>query len=412
MMKDSTDAPQGNNEPHERLANRAAVIRDALLRAEMASWAPDTGKSLRTFSSSEAAYFLNITPSHLRRLHAEDKIADTATRIANRRSYSEGELQGIRAYLERNTKTPGSYLKGRGPEDKLQIIAVSNFKGGSAKTSTTAHLAHGLGMQGYRVLCIDADPQGSLTSLFGFAPSIFDSDTRTLYDILRYDGALHIEEAIQQTHFATVDLIPASLELSEYEHETPMALINGNPDGTDVKFDQRLKVQIDAVEGRYDVVLIDCPPQLGFITLSALCAATGLIVTVIPAMLDIASMEQFLTMSAGLLESIAARGEPLEWDFEKFLLTRFEPNDGPSQQMAAFLRSRLGDDMLLHPFVKSTAVSDASMTKQTIYEIARTDFHRQTYDRAFSSVELVVQTVENELRRVWGREALELSHGA
>ncbi|MEL6523872.1 MAG: hypothetical protein AAFQ66_23045 [Pseudomonadota bacterium] len=129
-------------------------------------------------------------------------------------------------------------------------------------------------------------------------------------------------------------------------------------------------------------------------------------------MLDIASMEQFLTMSAGLLESIASSGEPLAWDFEKFLLTRFEPNDLPSQQMAAFLRSKFGDDVLLHPFVKSTAVGDASMTKQSIYEVARTDFHRQTYDRAFSSVELVVRCVENEIRQIWGRAPLELSHGA
>lgn len=406
------DTDQSVTEPHERLANRAGVIRAALLRAEMASWAPESGKSLRTFTSSEAAYFLNITQGHLRRLHSEGKIDDTAERVANRRIYTEAEIQKIRAYLEKNAKTPGAYQKGRRDGDPLQVIAVSNFKGGSAKTSTTAHLAHGLGLQGYRVLCIDADPQGSLTSLFGFAPSILDNDMKTLYDIVRYDGAVHIDDAIQTTHFETVDLIPASLQLSEYEHETPMALINGNPDGTDIKFDQRLRMQISAVEDRYDVVLIDCPPQLGFITLSALCAATGIIITVIPAMLDIASMEQFLTMSAGLLESIASSGEPLAWNFEKFLLTRFEPNDGPSQQMAAFLRSKLGDDMLLHPFVKSTAVGDASMTKQTIYEVSRSDFHRQTYDRAFTSVELVVRTVENELRQVWGRAPLELTDGA
>lgn len=398
--------------PHERLANRAEVIRGALLRAELASWAPESGKTLRHFSSTEAAYFLNITQGHLRRLHAEHKIADTADRIANRRIYTEAEIQRIRAYLEDNAKIAGTYRKGRRAGDPLQVIAVSNFKGGSAKTSTTAHLAHGLGLQGYRVLCIDADPQGSLTSLFGLAPSIFEDGMKTLYDVVRYDGAVHIEDAIQRTHFQTVDVIPASLQLSEFEHETPMALLNGNPDGTDINFDQRLRLQIAAVEADYDVVLIDCPPQLGFITLTALCAATGIIITVIPAMLDIASMEQFLTMSAGLLESIAARGEPLEWAFEKFLLTRFEPNDGPSQQMAAFLRSKLGDDMLLHPFVKSTAISDASMTKQSIYEVSRSDFNRQTYDRAFSSVELVVRTVENEMRRVWGREALELTDGA
>lgn len=399
---------QGFTAPHERLANRAQIIRGALTRAEMASWAPETGKTLRTFTGPEASYFLNVTQGHLRRLHSEGRIPDTAGRKYKRRAYTEAEIQRIRIYLEHNAKTPGIYRKGRQDGDPLQVVAISNFKGGSAKTSTTAHLAHGLGLRGYRVLCIDADPQGSLTSLFGFAPSILDDEIKTLYDILRYDDPIHIEDAIQHTHFKTVDLIPATLQLAEYEHETPMALINGNPDGTQVTFDQRLRLQISAIEERYDVVLIDCPPQLGFITLSALCAATGLIITVIPAMLDIASMEQFLTMSAGLLESIASRGEPLEWNFEKFLLTRFEPNDGPSQQMAAFLRNKLGDDLLLHPFVKTTAVADASMTKQTIYEVSRSDFHRQTYDRAFTSVELVVQTVENELRRVWGREPLEM----
>ncbi|WP_172332487.1 plasmid partitioning protein RepA [Mangrovicoccus sp. HB161399] len=406
------DIPSNDSVAHERLASRAEIIRAALLRAELASWAPESGKALRRFTSAEAAYFLNITQGHLRRLHAEERIEDVAERAANRRVYSEEEIQRIRAYLEKNAKTPGTYLKGRREGDKMQVIAVSNFKGGSAKTSTTAHLAHGLGMQGYRVLCIDADPQGSLTSLFGFAPTIFDDSVATLYDVVRYDGAVHIEDAIQKTHFSSVDMIPASLQLAEFEHETPMALINGNPDGTDIKFDQRLRMQLGAVEDKYDVVLIDCPPQLGFITLSALCAASGIIITVIPAMLDIASMEQFLTMAAGLLESVAMGGEPLRWDFEKFLLTRFEPNDGPSQQMAAFLRSKLGEDVLLHPFVKSTAVGDASMTKQSIYEVARGDFHRQTYDRAFASVELVVRTVENELRRVWGREALEMTHGA
>lgn len=406
------DAHAQGTAAHERLTSRAEIIRAALLRAELASWAPEVGKTLRPFNSAEAAYFLNITQGHLRRLHSEHKIEEVQERAANRRVYSEQEIQTIRSYLEKNAKTPGTYRKGRRDGDKLQIIAVSNFKGGSAKTSTTAHLAHGLGMQGYRVLCIDADPQGSLTSLFGFAPSVFDDEVKTLYDIVRYDGAVHIEDAIQRTHFSTVDLIPAALQLAEYEHETPMALINGNPDGSDIKFDARLRLQIHAIEDRYDVVLIDCPPQLGFITLSALCAATGIIITVIPAMLDIASMEQFLTMAAGLLESIARSGEPLQWDFEKFLLTRFEPNDGPSQQMAAFLRSKLGDDVLIYPFIKSTAVGDASMTKQTIYEVARTDFHRQTYDRAFSSVEPMVRSVENELRRVWGRPALEVNDGA
>lgn len=406
-MKDNTvrDVPA-----YERLSSRATAIRDALLRAELASWAPEAGKTLRRFSPTEAGYFIGVTDGHLRRLHAEGRVAEVEHRAGGKRYYAEREIQAIRAYLERHSKVPGTYHRGRVEGDSLQVVAISNFKGGSGKTSTAAHLATAMGLRGYRVLVVDLDPQGSLTALFGLANAVYSQTVPTIYDAVRYDNPLHLESCIQKTHLSTVDFVPASLQLGEYEHETPLALRMQGADT--IPFDQRLKLQIEAIESQYDLVLIDCPPQLGFLTLSALCAATGVLITVIPAMLDIASMEQFLTMASALLESIAARGEPLSWDFEKFLLTRFEPNDGPSQQMAAFLRSRLGEDVLLHPFVKSTAVSDASMTRQTIYEVSRTDMHRQTYDRAFVAVELVAQAFENELRRTWGREPLEILNGA
>ena len=407
-MKDNTtrDVPA-----YERLSSRATAIRDALMRAEMASWAPEAGKTLRRFSPMEAGYFLGVTAGHLRRLHAEGRVAEPEQKAGGRRYYAEHEIQAIRDYLEQHSKVPGTYRRGRTAGDSLQVVAISNFKGGSGKTSTAAHLATAMGLRGYKVLVVDLDPQGSLTALFGLATAVYSQAIPTIYDAIRYDNPLHLESCIQKTHLSTVDFVPASLQLGEYEHETPLALRLQGVDGV-IPFDQRLKLQMEAIESQYDLVLIDCPPQLGFLTLTALCAATGVLITVIPAMLDIASMEQFLTMASALLESIAARGEPLSWQFEKFLLTRFEPNDGPSQQMAAFLRSRLGEDVLLHPFVKSTAVSDASMTRQTIYEVSRTDMHRQTYDRAFVAVELVAQAFENELRRTWGREPLEISNGA
>jgi chromosome partitioning protein len=407
-MKDSADR---SVPAYERLASRATAIRDALMRAELASWAPEAGKTLRRFSPNETGYFLGVTDSHLRRLHAEGRVREPEQRAGGRRYYSEQEIQEIREYLERHSKVRGTYKRGRVEGDSLQVVAVTNFPGGSGKTSTTAHLATAMGLRGYKVLVVDLDPQGSLTALFGLAAAVYSQTIPTIYDALRYENPVHLESCIRKTHLSTVDFVPASLQLGEYEHETPLALRSQGADGA-VPFDLRLKLQIDAIESQYDLVLIDCPPQLGFLTLTALCAATGILITVIPAMLDIASMEQFLTMASALLESIAARGEPLRWQFEKFLLTRFEPNDAPSQQMAAFLRSRLGEDVLLHPFVKSTAVSDASMTRQTIYEVSRSDMHRQTYDRGFDAVELVAQSFENEIRRTWGREPLEILNGA
>jgi chromosome partitioning protein len=168
-------------------------------------------------------------------------------------------------------------------------------------------------------------------------------------------------------------------------------------------FFKRLGLAIDQVEADYDVVVIDCPPQLGFLTMSALIAATTVLITVIPSMLDIASMNQFLQMTAGLLNVVSNYGASLEYDHLKFLITRFEPSDGPQAQMAGFLRALFTDQVMTHAFLKSTAVSDAGLTQQTLYEVDRGEFNRNTYDRAVESINSVVGEMEELIQAAWGR---------
>ena len=168
-------------------------------------------------------------------------------------------------------------------------------------------------------------------------------------------------------------------------------------------FITRISKAIAEVDDRYDVVVIDCPPQLGFLTLTALCAATGVLVTVHPQMIDIASMNQFLTMASGLLSVLRQKAGALDVDFNRFLITRYEPNDGPQSQIVAFLRSLFGDEVLLHPMVKSTAVSEAGLRKQTLYEVHRDQVHRQTYERAIESMDAVNGEIEGLIKSFWGR---------
>ena len=87
----------------------------------------------------------------------------------------------------------------------------------------------------------------------------------------------------------------------------------------------------------------------------------------------------------------------------KYLVTRFEPGDGPQNQMVAFLRSIFGDHVLIHPMLKSTAISDAGLTNQTIYEVERNQFTRATYDRAIESMNFVNAEIEGSIRHAWGR---------
>jgi chromosome partitioning protein len=377
-------------------ADRLAVALENHMRT---SFMPDARKELRHFTSAEAAEFLGMDPARLRKLHFDGKIPEVEMDGRGRRLYSGAIIVEMRRVLDAQSRKHGQFLPGRRQGDRLQVIAVANYKGGSSKTTTAIHLAQRLALRGYRVLAIDIDPQGSLTTMFGYTPETEFQSGGNIYDAIRYDDPVPMHEVIRKTYFPNLDLAASGLVLAEFEHETPRAL----NERREPMFFKRLGLAIDQVEADYDVVVIDCPPQLGFLTMSALIAATTVLITVIPSMLDIASMNQFLQMTAGLLNVVSNYGASLEYDHLKFLITRFEPSDGPQTQMAGFLRALFTDQVMTHTFLKSTAVSDAGLTQQTLYEVDRGEFNRNTYDRAVESINSVVGEMEELIQAAWGR---------
>lgn len=360
---------------------------------------PNAQKQMRTFTSGEAAGLLRVNDSYLRKLHLEGRGPSPALTSGNRRHYSVQDIQDLRVLLEKTARKPGDYLPGRREGDHLQVIGVMNFKGGSGKTTTSAHLAQRLALTGYRVLAIDLDPQASLTALHGVQPEFDLQDGGTLYDAIRYDNPVPIANVIRKTYIPNLDLIPGNLELMEFEHETPRALSQGKAG----LFFFRVKEALMQVDQDYDVVVIDCPPQLGFLTMSALSAATGVLVTIHPEMLDVMSMSQFLRMTADLMDVIAESGADMSHDWMRYLLTRYEPADAPQNRIVAFLRTMYGDKVLNAPLLKSTAISDAGLTKQTLYEVERSAFTRTTYDRAVESLNAVNDEISELIQRTWGR---------
>jgi len=367
-------------------------------RAEL--FPPDARKELRRFTSGEAAELLGVKDAYLRKLHLDGKGPSPEIRSNGRRFYSPGDVQTLRELLESGAKTPGTYLPGRSEGDHLQVITVINFKGGSGKTTTAAHLAQKMALDGYRVLAVDLDPQASLSALHGFQPEFDLLDGGTLYDAIRYDNPVPLSQVIRKTYFTNLDLIPGNLDLMEFEHDTPRALMQ--PDGS--LFFTRIGEALASVEHDYDVVVMDCPPQLGFLTMSALSAATAVLVTVHPQMLDVMSMCQFLLMVSNLLGVVSEAGGNMSYDWLRYVVTRYEPGDGPQNQMVSFMRSMFGDHVLNHPVLKSTAISDAGLTKQTLYEVEKNQFTRSTYERAMESLNAVNGEIEALVQSAWGRD--------
>jgi chromosome partitioning protein len=114
-------------------------------------------------------------------------------------------------------------------------------------------------------------------------------------------------------------------------------------------------------------------------------------------------MSQFLHMTAAMLDVVEQAGGDAGYDFFRYVVTRYEPSDGPQGQIVGLMRSLFGERVLTNSILKSTAVSDAGLTKQTLYEVGRENFTRVTYDRAIESLDNVNGEIEGLIREAWGR---------
>jgi chromosome partitioning protein len=386
----------------EIILQQGELISDRLNMLRMEQYPPDAQKSLRQFSLAEVAYFLGVTQSNIKKLHLEGKGPEPTTSSSGRRSYSGEQMLELRAYLDKHGRSGKKrYVPHRQEGEDLHVISVVNFKGGSGKTTTAAHLAQHLALRGHRVLAIDLDPQASLTALHGIQPEL--DEVPSLYETLRYDEEWKsITEVIRKTNIPNLDIIPASLDLQEYEYDTPVALTSKDPQAGRAFF-TRISEALKEVDDRYDIVVIDCPPQLGYLTLTALTASSSVLITVHPQMLDVMSMSQFLLMLGGIMKTIRDAGAQMNLKWFRYLVTRFEPTDSPQKQMVGFMQAMFPGQMLQSHMVKSTAISDAGITKQTLYEVERAQFVRATYDRAMDSLNAVNDEITDLIHEAWGR---------
>lgn len=379
------------------------VLRTAQRMAIEVENAPDKRKRLRSFSVQEVSGMLGVP---LRRLRQIGGLNSTGKGIAPRARMDFSEVMAVRAALREDTKQ-WHYLPRRDPSkgEQLASIAFTNFKGGSAKTTSSVHFAQYMALAGYRVLLVDLDSQGSTTAQFGIDPAEEVGRGNSLAGwVTRSDSPVSARALCQPTYWPNIHLVPAGAALSEAEEALARRATGGEAET--VLYFEELAAFLSEVANDYDVAVIDTRPDVNMLMTTALHAATGIVVPSRATMTDLASTGEFFAHLASYTEAFQeAFGHGLTLGFSRILVTAYDPTDRSQEALLNLLRERFGDMVLPDPFLHSRIMGTAGFGKETLYEYEpSTD--RAAYNRVLASANAVSRAIEQEIWRFWGRRPL------
>ncbi|NIZ10974.1 AAA family ATPase [Pseudooceanicola sp. HF7] len=400
------------------------------------------GKRLRLFSTWEITrYLIPVATPHFRRvLKANPDLPQGRSETeSGAKWFTLDEVLRLRAHFAAEGSKSKEYLPYRPEGLPAKMVAVANFKGGVGKTSTAAHLAMSAALDGYKVLVIDLDSQGSMTSIFGGQiedewQTVFPLLARHYGEYLRQDNqrrmdrgdppqplddtlseALSVKagDLIKPTHWPNIDLIGAQLNLYWSEFQIPVWRMQAR--GWKLWDALTEVLEADGVLDDYDVIFLDTPPALGYLTINGLSAADILLVPLGASFLEFDSTGRFFDMLHSTFasiedgENVAARalGQPelsFEWDAVRAVITRYE---GAQQgELASLMQAYLGPVLAPERQDFTALIGQAGEQVSGIYEADYRDFNRETYARGRATFDQTYAAFKRLLLATWRRDEL------
>ncbi len=376
-----------------RIAALADVASSMVEQIRSRLLAPETRKVAPTYSTAQLANLCGVDKSHIGyRVTKEDLPTGHLSPTGAKRAFSLNEARvWTRAYRKERMRPAGS---------RAITVAVGNFKGGVAKTTTAMVLAQGLSLRGHRVLAIDTDPQGSLTTLHGLLPETEITDDMTIAPLC--DGSeTDIRYAIRSTYWDGIDLVAAAPTLFQAEFALPSRQIRES--GT--RFWNVLNAGLEPIRDLYDVIVIDTPPSLSYVTINALWAADGIVVPVPPSGLDFASSAQFWSLLADLGANLDRQEAPgvlhKAFDFLHVLLSKVDQTDQATPAVRQWIQATYGEYMLPVEIPKTAVTSNKAAEFATVYDVQKYEGSARTYKRATDAYDRFVELVEASIVSTW-----------
>lgn len=403
------------------------------------TYSPELEKTLRRFSSWEVAELIfKVNQSTLRgRLASDPSLPQGQVEADGRqRWYALDEINEIRRRLKVNRKSLMPY---RPAGQRAMRVAIANFKGGAGKSTVALHFAHAAALDGYRVLCVDFDPQATLSHSMGLSDvaeeytvwgvmardliretarmnaSVAGAESGTTLPHRRLPASitemglddLRVADFIKPTCWPTIDILPSCANAAFVEFASAQYR-HLNPEWS---FFAAVTRFLDSLaDDAYDMIIFDCPPAIGYQSMNAVFAADVLYIPSGPGYWEYDSTTSFIGQLAEALEDLSRFSNvvpagtltlPKAFRDVRFLLTRYEPNNDLHRAMYSAFQKVFGDRVTTHPIEMTRAVEQSGRFLSSIYEIDYRDMTRETWRRARASFDGAYDEFKGHVTAAW-----------
>ncbi len=393
-LLDQLITPYGTDVPEELMDKFYKIGNEMLLELRNYVISPDERKRARTWGATETAKMISVSAPTFRKLIEKypDLPGAVLENSENGRKVKKYTLEAIN-FLREKSSTRYKRPKNSTP----LIIAVSNLKGGVGKTETAVDLGKKIAIEGLRALLLDFDAQGTATLISsGLIPDLELGYDDTITNALLSDPK-EIKNVIFKTHFNGFDIIPANLAIQDCDLILPNEREN-NHEALGSPF-LRLTEALKYIKDDYDVILIDCGPNLGLLTLNAIIACDGMIIPIPPSMNDYSSFIMYMATLRNMFKEMPNK----KLDYLRILLSKHAGNN-ESMQMENMMRQQFGQYILSNHMCETVEVAKAANEIGTIYDISKPRGSREAYRRAIQHLDDVNMEIINNFKDIWDRQ--------
>ncbi|RZI40336.1 ParA family protein [Herbaspirillum sp. HC18] len=369
------------------LDEMAAIAADVLEQVRDAVAQPHPMKVAPAFNSNYIAELCKVDRSDMRYLAPKHDLPLGVKLPGNKsREYSLAETiawsKAIAGYPSRPDGQPG------------KVVAICNYKGGVAKTSTAVAVAQALTLRGFKVLVLDCDGQGSATQLCGISPERDVAFEHTVMPFIDGDQP-DLRYAVQETYWTNMYVIPAASSLLGAEFSLPAKAI----EKPGYRFWEALKEGIEPLRSEFDIIVVDTSPSLNHLTVNAMFAADALIMPCPPEALDFASSVQFWGLFSELMSKFPDASKK-EYDFVTIVYTKVQSSE-VARLVKGWMAAAYGPRANLIEIPESAAARLASASLKTIYDTPKAEGSVEAYRRYKEPMDRLTDYVMDQLALAW-----------